>query len=173
MQAERRSSHCIPVLCPLRQVGLWAAGQGSWLGNGYLWATGKVSHLQITHSQKEKDTWLSCHALPTSGATVTLLRLRLASTLLDASEPLKQRRLEALLTPSQFENSRVVLKSGREKQRHLETMTPVFAYRLDPIVSFPDWTCAYHAQWFRPVRVGPGVVDSGCLSKSREGASNR
>lgn len=47
-----RSSHCIPLLCPQRQVGLWAAGQGSWLGNGYLRATGKVSHLRITHSQK-------------------------------------------------------------------------------------------------------------------------
>lgn len=49
---ERRSSHGIPLLCPPRQVGLWAACQGSWLGNGYLWATGKVSHLRITHSQR-------------------------------------------------------------------------------------------------------------------------
>lgn len=49
---ERRSSHGIPLLCPPRQAGQRAAGQRSWLGNGYLWATGKVSHLRITHSQR-------------------------------------------------------------------------------------------------------------------------
>lgn len=49
---KRRSSHGAPLLCPPRQAGLWAACQGSWLGNRYLWATGKVSHLRITHSQR-------------------------------------------------------------------------------------------------------------------------
>lgn len=41
-----------PPLCPERRAGLRAACQGSRLGNRYLWATGKVSHLRITHSQR-------------------------------------------------------------------------------------------------------------------------
>ncbi|KAK5893635.1 hypothetical protein CgunFtcFv8_006491 [Champsocephalus gunnari] len=76
---ERRSSHGIPPLCPPRQVGLRAARQHSWLGNGYLWATGKVSHLRITHSQRvcvkkecrQRETqWLSFHALQIMSAKV-------------------------------------------------------------------------------------------------------
>lgn len=71
----RWSSHCIPLLCPRRQVGLLAAGQGSWLGNGYLRATGKVSHLgshtarsaacrkSTDKRERHVGEWLSFHAL--------------------------------------------------------------------------------------------------------------
>lgn len=45
-----RSSHDIPLLCPPRHAGQWAECQRSQLGNGYLRATGKVSHLRITHT---------------------------------------------------------------------------------------------------------------------------
>lgn len=52
-QGWRGDPHTASLFCALlRQVGRWAACQGSWLGNGYLWATGKVSHLRITHSQR-------------------------------------------------------------------------------------------------------------------------
>lgn len=52
-QSWRGDPHTASLFCALlRQVGRWAACQGSWLGNGYLWATGKVSHLRITHSQR-------------------------------------------------------------------------------------------------------------------------
>lgn len=57
-----RSSHCIPLLCLRRQVGRWAAGQGSWLGNGYLRATGKVSHLRITHMWESGCPFMLCRS---------------------------------------------------------------------------------------------------------------
>lgn len=50
---ERRFSHGIPLSCPLRQVGLWAACQRllGWVTD-ICGATGKVSHLRITHKKR-------------------------------------------------------------------------------------------------------------------------